>query len=125
MEYETQAEHPQDKKRSLQGDLERFFQFWVQHKPLLDALERSSLSGILIERSIRYSVSEGVFPARFLPDEPAHLRQHVVMFGVCGLMTMMLQWHQSGYTQSIPDMAKVAVRLLTQPLFPNAQTMMK
>lgn len=125
MEYETTAEYPQEKTRSLQGDLEGFFQFWVQHKPLLDALERSSLSGVLIERSIRYSVSVGVFPTRFLPNDSVHMRQHVVMFGVCGLMTMMLQWHHGGYVESIPDMAKVAVRLLTQPLFPNAQTMMK
>jgi AcrR family transcriptional regulator len=124
MEYESAAFYPQGRHRSLQGDLEGFFLYWVQHKPLLDALERSSLSGILIERSIGYSVSEGVFPGRFMPDELAHMRQHVVMFGVCGLMTMMLQWHHRKYRESAADMARVAARLLTQPLFPDVDKMM-
>ena len=124
MEYESTAVHPRGRHRSLQGDLEGFFHFWIQHKPLLDALERSSLSGVLIERSIGYSVSEGVFPSRFLPNEMAHMRQQVVMFGVCGLMTMMLQWHHGGYKESVSDMGKVAARLLTQPLFPDVEKRM-
>ena len=68
MEYEAFSNmHQKGKKRNLQLELETFFQFWVVHRPLLDALQRSGLSGTMIERAVSYSVSDGVFPARFLP----------------------------------------------------------
>lgn len=107
-------------KRSLTRDLERFFRFWQNRKTLLDALERSDMSGILIKRAIDYALTEVVFPGRFLPGESRQTQNHVVMFGVCGLMSMMLQWHKSGFEESLQDLARVAARLLTQPLFPAA-----
>jgi hypothetical protein len=51
------------------------------------------------------------------------MQQHVMMFAVCGLMTMMLQWHHGGYREAVPDMAKIAARLLTRPLFPDVEKM--
>lgn len=110
-------------KRSLQRDLEKFFLFWKKHSSLLDALQRSGLSGVLIERAINYSLSDVVFPGKFLPDESRWMQEHVVMFSVCGLMSMTLQWHRDGYQQEITDMARVAVRTLTCPLFSNAGKM--
>ena len=107
-------------RRTLSRDLERFFLFWQNRKTLLDALERSDMSGILIKRAIDYALTEVVFPGRFLPGESRQIQNHVVMFGVCGLMSMMLQWHKSGFEESLHDLARVAARLLTQPLFPAA-----
>ena len=107
-------------KRTLQRDLEKFFLFWLRRKPLLDALQRSGLSGVLIERAITYSLTDVVFPGKYLPDETRQTQNHVVMFSVCGLMSMMLQWHRDGYQLKIPEMARVASRLLTCPLFPEA-----
>ena len=106
--------------RTLHGELEGFFQFWVQHKALLDALERSSMTGVLIERAITHALSETVRPARFLPKDSEEMQKHITMFGVCGLMSMMLTWHHEGYPQSSSQMARIAARLLEQPLFPNA-----
>lgn len=121
MEFESHTPpYEKGEKRTLQKDLERFFRFWQQRRPILDALERSGLSGILIERAIDYALTEVVFPGRFLPGEDRQTQNHVVMFGVCGLMSMMLQWHHSDYRDEISDMARVASRLLTQPLFPAA-----
>lgn len=119
MEFDVAAGYEDSKKRSMQGDLERLFLFWLHQKPLLDALERSGLSGILIERAIDYSVSEGAFAANILSNEAVRMQRSVMMFAVCGLMTMVIQWHHDGYRQSVSDMAKVAKRLLTKPLFPS------
>lgn len=125
MEYESFSHAQQKgKKRNLQLELETFFQFWVAHRPFLDALQRSGLSGTMIERAITYSVSEGVFPVRFLPDEEMQIRRHVVMFAVCGLLTMMIQWHKRDYQESVSEMASIAKRLLNQPLFPAAEELM-
>ena len=120
MEYETVDESkPVRSSRTLHGDLKDFFEFWIRHEKLLSALARSSMSGVLIERSINYAASETVFPNRFMPGQDRDMRRHVVTFAVCGLMTMVIHWHHGGYRESASDMAMVAARLLTQPLVSN------
>lgn len=104
-------------KRSYQKDLERFFLFWRAQKPLLDALERSGISGILVTRSIDHALSDTGSPSRFLPQDEKIAREHATMFGVCGLMSMVLNWHHSGYALSERQMAAIGVQLMTKPLF--------
>lgn len=104
-------------KRSYHMDLERFFCFWLQQKPLLDALSRSNMSGELVLRAINHALSDTGMPTRFLPQDEKTARQHATMFGVCGLMSMVLDWHHTGYALSARQMSAIAVRLLTQPLF--------
>lgn len=108
--------------RSLTSDLESFFHFWIEHKTLLDALARSSMSGILIERAISHALSETVMPSRFLPKDSREMQKQITMFGVCGLMSMVLTWYHDGYSQSAEQMAKIAARMISQPLFPNAES---
>lgn len=108
--------------RTLHGELEGFFQFWLQNKPLLDALARSGMSGVLIERSISHALSEAVMPTRFLPKDSKEMQKQITTFCVCGLMSMVLTWHHDGYSQSASQMAEIASRLLEQPLFPNANS---
>jgi len=103
--------------RSYQLDLEQFFCFWLLQKPLLDALERSGLSGVLVTRSIDHALSDVGMPHRFLRQEERAARQHATMFGVCGLMSMILDWHHRGYDLSARQMSEIAVKLLTEPLF--------
>ena len=123
MEYEGfTGAYREGTPRSLQKDLERFFLFWVQHKGLLDALQRSGMSGVLIERSISHALSEMVLPKRFLPQETEETVRHVTMFCVCGLMSMVLSWHHDGYNQTADKMATIACRLLDKPLFPSAES---
>jgi len=104
-------------RRTYQSDLELFFRFWKNQRPLLDALERSGISGILVTRSIDHAVSDVGMPIRFLPQEEKLAREHATMFGVCGLMSMVLNWHHSGFDMSDSQMAAIAVQLLTKPLF--------
>jgi len=108
-------------RRTLSRELEQFFLFWLKHKKLLDALRRSDMSGNLIERAISHALSDTVMPKRFLPSDSREMQKQITMFGVCGLMSMVLSWHHNGYTESAADMARVACRLLGQPLFPNAE----
>ena len=116
--------YSEGEKRTLLRELEQFFLFWIQQKPLLDALQRSGLSGELIVRSILQASTEVSVPKRFLNTDALQVQRYVTMFGVCGLMSMVLQWHHDGYAESAHVMATVAVRLLTQPLFPDAQKLL-
>lgn len=104
-------------KRTFQTDLEHFFGFWKKHRDLLDALARSGISGTLVLRSIDQALSDIGMPKRFLPQQERLAREHATMFGVCGLMSMVLNWHNNGFAMSESQMAAIAVELLTKPLF--------
>ena len=121
MNFESfSSDYRSREKRSLQKDLEQFFAFWLAQRPLLDVLQRSDLSGQLIERAVVYAQSDTAMPRRFLPEDGKSVQEQVVAFTVCGLMSLILNWHRAGYPQSVEEMGRLAVRLVSQPLFPNA-----
>jgi len=120
LDYEGFSYHKKtDEVRSYQRDLEEFFLFWRHQKPLLDALARSGLSGVLIERAIDQALSDVGTSRRYMTQHAPELRAHATMFGVCGLMSMVVSWHNDNYFQEPWQMAQIAVKLVTQPLFTN------
>lgn len=98
------------------ASLERFFQFWYNRKRMLDILERSGLSGILVIRAISQAQQENQIPNRFLTAQRKELRGFAITFAVTGLMSMVLQWHHTGFLHSPREMAQVATNMLSQPL---------
>ena len=101
-------------------EMEAVFRYWVGCRDFLDALSRSGLSGIMVERAIRYSQRQNTFPA-FLSGDEKQQREYVMQFAVCGLMSIVIQWHSEGFAQSPRHMAEIALRLLGQPLFSKAE----
>lgn len=100
---------------STMGELERYFDFWYERKPFMDALQRSGLSGMLVERSTAHAIHERMMP-RYLHELPANVQGLAMTFCVCGLLSMVIQWHHGGYQESVEDMAKIASMMLTRPL---------
>ena len=96
--------------------MEQVFDYWIQHKELLDALEKSNLSGVLIQRAMTFTNDRDALP-NFLQIGDQRLREYGNMFLVCGLMTMILQWHHDRFYKSSEEMARLALQLFTQPLF--------
>lgn len=124
MEYEGFAgPYAVGEHRTLERDLERFFMFWMMKKPLLDVLAKSNLSGVLIERAIANSITENTLARRFLPQDQKPMQEQIITFCICGLMSMVMQWHKGGYPHSARIMAQTAVRLVTMPLFPDIENM--
>jgi len=97
--------------------LQRFFDFWALQDKLLDTLARNDLSGLLVQRAIALASAEEYFPRSFFPDLSRHTREYVVQFVISGLISMVIQWHQSEFQYSAHKMANIAAHLLTQPLF--------
>lgn len=97
------------------ADLERFFVFWHERKSFLEALKRSRLSGLLVERATSHALNERLMPM-FLYDEPEHFQKMAMTFVVCGLLSMVLDWHQGGYQQTPAYMAQMATQMLSHPL---------
>ena len=118
LEYEGYfPDQNKEMERSSHMDLERFFRYWKDKHLLLDALDRSGLGGVLVLRAVDHAMSDLGIPVRFLPQNARHVRKHATMFGVCGLMSMVMNWHKAGYDLSTSDMADIAVQLLTKPIF--------
>jgi AcrR family transcriptional regulator len=118
MLYEMKNLHtPSGKGRSARKELESYFRFWQDQRQLLDALERSGLSGVLVQRAIEYALSEGNIRRPLAYQTMLGEQEYAIMFGICGLMTMMVQWHHDGYAVPVEQIAAVAERVLTKPLF--------
>lgn len=97
------------------GDLDRYFVFWREHRQLLDALQRNGLSGILVERSMALAQRERLMPGYIRTWEP-DLQQLALSFAVCGLLSMVIQWHSQGFRTPPAEMTRIAVAMLTKPL---------
>lgn len=97
------------------GDLDLFFVFWYENRSLLDALRRSSLSGILVERATSFALHEGHLPRQF-KSLPADVRDMAMAFSICGLMSMILHWHRNGFQTDPDEMTRLAQVVLTRPL---------
>ena len=97
------------------GDLDLYFLFWFENRILLDALHRSSLSGILVERANNFALQEGHLPRQFKSLRP-DIQGLAMAFSVCGLMSMILHWHRDGFLITPDEMTKLAQDILTSPL---------
>lgn len=97
------------------GDLDLFFLFWYEHRELLDALKRSGLSGILVERATALAQRERLMPDR-IRSWTVSQQELALSFALCGLMAMILQWHEKGYPVSPKEMTRIATAMLTKPL---------
>jgi len=107
-----------EKKGTAIGDLELYFEFWYDRRELLGALQRSRLSGMLVERSTSYAVTERRMPS-YLRSMPEQVQEMSLTFAVCGLLSMVFQWHSQGFKQTPSEMAHIATMMLTQPLIPR------
>lgn len=106
-----------EKEVSFREEIGSFLRFWQNQKPLMDALYRSGISGVLIERFIRYSVVDAADTIWYLMPELKKWKPQVSTFAACGLMSMVVQWHHEGYAVDVETMAELCTKLLTKPLF--------
>ncbi len=109
-------------RRTVRRDFMHMFLYWREQGPFLDAMERSGLTGLLMEQSIRFSLSPEALPKRFLAGDTEEMIPQVTAFAAAGAMSMILAWHRQGYARSVNEQADIALRVLTQPLFPHPET---
>ena len=115
MEYEQSQVKLSYMKNVHATDLEQYFRFWYERRALLEALMRSRLSGMLVERATQHAIHERMMP-RYLLNQDSQTQQMALTFAICGLLSMVLQWQQSGYRETPEQMAQIATMMLTKPL---------
>lgn len=119
-EYQSFPASPnQEGLRTLTGEIENYYKFWICHKPLLDALHKNNMLEKILEVSVSFPVKDMVSLKKFLPDDSEWAREKIFKFAVCGLCFQMIDWYKSGFKTSITDMAKISCRTLSKPLFPD------
>ncbi|MBQ8813247.1 MAG: TetR/AcrR family transcriptional regulator [Lachnospiraceae bacterium] len=96
--------------------LERFFQFWQDQHLLLTAMERNGLTGLLIQRSINYTLMHDMLPKRILHTDSYLSQEHMVIFLISGLLSLVFQWYYNDFQTSPKQLAFTAAHLLTQPM---------
>ncbi len=110
-------------RRSPVKELQQFFEFWMDNRVLLNALEKSGLSSMLVERALNYYTEDKPVAERFLQNEGPFQRRQRMLFCISGLMGLVLTWHHNDFAHSSEEMATVASNLVTLPLFPNLENM--
>ena len=95
-----------------------FFRFWEKQKALLDALDFSGISELLMKRMLVYAMSGPGVIRHFLTYRNSNLaaEEYAMTFGVCGLASIAFEWHRRGYQQSPEEIGQIALELLTKPL---------
>ena len=93
-------------------DAERFYAYWLEKKPLLDVLERNQKSNLLLERIILHVANEEYSVLVRLGAVDPVFRDEVILFYITGMMTMVINWHHSGYKKTVHQMAQITHRLM-------------
>lgn len=110
---------PHDNFATLET-LQHYFDFWYQKKPLLNALERNDLGGILVQRAIILVQSNNLLPGITTPLSDQGYEYSITFF-VTGLISMILQWHNCHFRETPQQMALIAAELLTHPAFEKSK----
>ena len=98
--------------------LRRFFSYWKEQKPLLDALDRSQCNALLMDRVVRFVLTYN--PSSLTDVYPGLLawNRDTQIFFISGLFGMMLDWHVRGFDSSVEEISHSLLKLLSEPLHP-------
>ncbi len=88
----------------------RICEYWQNQTQLLNALEKNSLSLQLLQRIVRYALTEESAYTRYLGIPQDHVMEHIV-YNVGGLMGLILTWHHEGYQKTAAQMGKILYQL--------------
>ena len=88
-------------------EVERFFQFWMEKRELLDILEKNGLSQKLMDRS---------YPLILTSEKLEAMTKKEMMYAgyVSAILTLVIMWHHTGMRQS-PDEMKELVHTMFLP----------
>lgn len=90
---------------------ERFFSYWQQMQPLLDALAKNNLSLHLVERMMIYISEEEQDFHHYLGGNINDSYEQM-LFMISGVMGLVLNWHQGGYQKSVSQMAAILEKVI-------------
>ena len=109
--------------RSIQRELEPFFVFWYEHAEFLRVLDANGLLGMVISASTEFAIDAIIPLEKLIPDEDERMRGLILKFAIGGLMSIMLDWYRNNFRDSVPEIARRALRILSKAPFPYLATL--
>lgn len=94
----------------------RFFLYWKEHKPLLDALQANQMTGLLLERMIESVMREDYDLRYWLKRNGWERERDIIVFHLSGVMGLVYRWYFSGFQESPEEMAQLLKKIMTIPL---------
>ena len=94
----------------------RFFLYWQSQKPFLDALRRSGMWSILLERMAGSILVEGYDVWQWLRVEDPENREDILIFNLSGIMGLVFRWYETGFRKSPEQMVALISELMKKPL---------
>ena len=102
-------------RRDEPDDMLRFFLYWREQRPLVDALEKSGMTGLLLERMIGNVLSEDRDVLYWLGRNGwENNSKEVVIFILSGLMGLIYSWHFEGYRKTPEELAGIVEKMFSQ-----------
>ena len=98
--------------------LYRFFTYWKEQKPLLDALDRSQCIALLTDRVLWFVLTYNPSSLTDVYPELLEWDRDTQIFFISGLFGMMLDWHVRGFDSSVEEISQSLMKLLSEPLHP-------
>lgn len=102
-----------------EDSLLRFFSFWKENQSLLDALDRSGCSALLLDRVARFALTSTPHILWDISPKLMCCQRNAMMFYISGIFGMMLDWHIRSFDTPITEMAATLQALLSNPLYPQ------
>ena len=96
----------------------RFFSYWKEQKPLLDALDRSQCNALLMDRVVRFVLTYNPSSLTDVYPELLSWDRDTQIFFIGGLFSTMLDWHVRGFDSSVEEISQSLLKLLSEPLHP-------
>lgn len=106
-------------ERTLKDDFEDFFVFWKGKKDFLEAFDRSGLIGLLMESVMNNAMDKFDEIGKYISETNLDENRTTLLFIVSGLMTMTINWYRTEFAESVPNMSRIATKIITRPLFGN------
>lgn len=121
--HHTMAEYDMfrinDAAGKISTEFESLFNFWKGKRDFLEAFDKSNLIGLVVESANNYAMKEYSDVKKYLSENDSNEKIIAYQFVIYGLMTMTINWYRGGFVESVPNMARMATKIITKPLFEN------
>ena len=96
--------------------LEKDYEFWLEHRNLLNALACSGMYTKITQYALKYTDVETLKKYLSADDLEMELTKEMNLFVISGLSSLLISWHAEGFQKTPKQMAQIAYRMLYQRL---------
>lgn len=98
---------------NLYSELENFFIYWKEKSELLDALEKSDLSIVLVNRCVFLGQNRINWKRFNIYNSKDNWQcNYTTQFIYGGVLTIIIRWHHEGFKQSPSELAKFCKKMI-------------